>query len=58
MPYAIIRPCALTEEPAGADLIFDQGDNITVCFSIISQVLLLKLKYLTGGFYKQHLLWN
>ncbi|XP_041025245.1 protein HIGH CHLOROPHYLL FLUORESCENCE PHENOTYPE 173, chloroplastic isoform X2 [Juglans microcarpa x Juglans regia] len=29
MPYAIIRPCALTEEPAGADLIFDQGDNIT-----------------------------
>ncbi|KAK9150609.1 hypothetical protein Syun_008918 [Stephania yunnanensis] len=29
MPYAIVRPCALTEEPAGADLIFDQGDNIT-----------------------------
>lgn len=28
--YAIVRPCALTEEPAGADLIFDQGDNITV----------------------------
>ncbi|XP_031504854.1 protein HIGH CHLOROPHYLL FLUORESCENCE PHENOTYPE 173, chloroplastic isoform X2 [Nymphaea colorata] len=28
-PYTIIRPCALTEEPAGADLIFDQGDNIT-----------------------------
>lgn len=27
--YAIVRPCALTEEPAGADLIFDQGDNIT-----------------------------
>lgn len=26
----IVRPCALTEEPAGADLIFDQGDNITV----------------------------
>lgn len=25
-----MRPCALTEEPAGADLIFDQGDNITV----------------------------
>lgn len=24
-----MRPCALTEEPAGADLIFDQGDNIT-----------------------------
>jgi len=29
MPYAIVRPCALTQEPAGADLIFDQGDNIT-----------------------------
>uniref|UniRef100_A0A2P2MDJ4 NADH:ubiquinone oxidoreductase intermediate-associated protein 30 domain-containing protein n=1 Tax=Rhizophora mucronata TaxID=61149 RepID=A0A2P2MDJ4_RHIMU len=29
MPFAIVRPCALTEEPAGADLIFDQGDNIT-----------------------------
>lgn len=30
IPYTIVRPCALTEEPAGADLIFDQGDNITV----------------------------
>ncbi|CAI9760153.1 unnamed protein product [Fraxinus pennsylvanica] len=29
VPYTIIRPCALTEEPAGAELIFDQGDNIT-----------------------------
>ncbi|CAI9087220.1 OLC1v1021240C1 [Oldenlandia corymbosa var. corymbosa] len=29
VPYSIVRPCALTEEPAGADLIFDQGDNIT-----------------------------
>ncbi|KAG0499321.1 hypothetical protein HPP92_003619 [Vanilla planifolia] len=29
IPYAIVRPCALTEEPAGAELIFDQGDNIT-----------------------------
>lgn len=29
IPYTIIRPCALTEEPAGADLIFEQGDNIT-----------------------------
>ncbi|XP_020689800.1 uncharacterized protein LOC110104866 isoform X3 [Dendrobium catenatum] len=29
IPYSIIRPCALTEEPAGADVIFDQGDNIT-----------------------------
>ncbi|CAL2274298.1 unnamed protein product [Prunus armeniaca] len=29
IPYTIVRPCALTEEPAGANLIFDQGDNIT-----------------------------
>ncbi|XP_020417242.1 uncharacterized protein LOC109948509 [Prunus persica] len=29
IPYTIVRPCALTEELAGADLIFDQGDNIT-----------------------------
>ncbi|KAM0944657.1 putative complex I intermediate-associated protein 30 [Dioscorea sansibarensis] len=29
LPYTIVRPCALTEEPAWADLIFDQGDNIT-----------------------------
>lgn len=32
IPYTIVRPCALTEEPAGADLIFDQGDNIMVCY--------------------------
>ncbi|MCO5568177.1 hypothetical protein L7F22_021873 [Adiantum nelumboides] len=29
VPFTVIRPCALTEEPAGADLIFEQGDNIT-----------------------------
>lgn len=29
IPFTVVRPCALTEEPAGADLIFDQGDNIT-----------------------------
>ncbi|KAI5341344.1 hypothetical protein L3X38_020618 [Prunus dulcis] len=29
LPYTIVGPCALTEEPAGANLIFDQGDNIT-----------------------------
>lgn len=29
IPYAVIRPCALTEEPAGAELEFAQGDNIT-----------------------------
>ena len=27
-PYAIVRPCALTEEPAGAELVVDQGDNL------------------------------
>ncbi|CAL8165914.1 unnamed protein product [Prunus armeniaca] len=30
IPYTIVRPCALTEELAGADLIFNQGDNIMV----------------------------
>jgi len=39
IPYTIVRPCALTEEPAGADLIFDQGDNITVCIG--STVILI-----------------
>jgi uncharacterized protein YbjT (DUF2867 family) len=28
LPYTIIRPCAMTEEPGGKALIFDQGDNI------------------------------
>lgn len=28
VPYTIIRPCALTEEPGIQPLIFDQGDNI------------------------------
>ncbi|MEZ2303512.1 MAG: CIA30 family protein [Microcoleus sp.] len=28
IPYTVIRPCALTEEPGGKALIFDQGDNI------------------------------
>lgn len=37
VPYTIVRPCALTEEPAGAELIFDQGDNITVLgFTIVN----------------------
>jgi hypothetical protein len=28
IPYTIVCPCALTEEPAGVELIFEQGDNI------------------------------
>ena len=28
VPYSVIRPCALTEEPAGAELVLDQGDTI------------------------------
>ena len=28
LPYTIIRPCALTEEPGGKSLIVDQGDTI------------------------------
>jgi hypothetical protein len=30
LPFAIVRPCALTEEPAGAPLEIDQGDVIKV----------------------------
>src|SRR6476469_9159386 len=28
IPYTVVRPCALTEEPGGKALIFEQGDNI------------------------------
>lgn len=28
VPYSILRPCALTEEPRGAPLVLDQGDEI------------------------------
>lgn len=28
IPYTIVRPCALTEEPGGEELIFAQGDII------------------------------
>lgn len=28
IPYAIVRPCALTEEPGGQQLRFDQGDTL------------------------------
>merc|ERR1712070_356310 len=28
LPYTIIRPCALTEEPRGMPIIVEQGDNI------------------------------
>ena len=28
VPFAIVRPVALTEEPAGAELQLDQGDTI------------------------------
>lgn len=28
IPYTIVRPCALTEEPGGKQLVFEQGDNI------------------------------
>lgn len=28
IPYTIVRPCALTEEPGGKRLIVDQGDNL------------------------------
>ena len=28
IPYTVVRPCALTEEPGGKALILEQGDNI------------------------------
>lgn len=31
VPFAVVRPVALTEEPAGAELQLDQGDTIKVC---------------------------
>jgi hypothetical protein len=31
VPAVVVRPCALTEEPAGAPLELDQGDVIKVC---------------------------
>ena len=30
VPFAVVRPTALTEEPAGAELQIDQGDTIKV----------------------------
>lgn len=30
VPFAVVRPCALTEEPAGAELVISQGDDIKV----------------------------
>lgn len=30
VPFAVVRPTALTEEDAGAELQFDQGDTIKV----------------------------
>lgn len=30
VPYAVLRPCALTEEPAGAELVISQGDTVKV----------------------------
>ena len=30
VPFAVVRPVALTEEPAGAELQLDQGDTIKV----------------------------
>ena len=30
VPMAVVRPCALTEEPAGMPIVLDQGDVIKV----------------------------
>ncbi|CAM6098928.1 unnamed protein product [Calypogeia fissa] len=44
IPYTIIRPVALTEEPAGADLIFEQGDNITIAREEVARIVVAALK--------------
>ena len=36
VPFAVVRPVALTEEPAGADLQLDQGDTIKVELPVAS----------------------
>lgn len=45
VPYAIVRPCALTEEPAGADLVISQGDTIKVPLLCISTWLCSSLSH-------------
>ncbi|KAL5583635.1 hypothetical protein UlMin_016077 [Ulmus minor] len=59
IPYAIVRPCALTEEPTGANLIFDQGDNITgkisrkevgcICIAALASPYALDKTFETNG---------
>jgi hypothetical protein len=39
VPAAIVRPCALTEEPAGAPVQLDQGDTIKVCACVCACVV-------------------
>ncbi|KAI5320379.1 hypothetical protein L3X38_040087 [Prunus dulcis] len=50
IPYTIVRPCALTEEPAGANLIFDQGDNITISREEVAHICVgaLESPYASG----------
>lgn len=47
IPYTIIRPCALTEEAGGKELIFAQGDNIKgkVSREDIAELCLQALNY-------------
>lgn len=39
VPFAVVRPTALTEEDAGAELQFDQGDTIKVATRLASLLL-------------------
>jgi uncharacterized protein YbjT (DUF2867 family) len=47
IPYTIIRPCGLTAEPGGKELILAQGDNITgkVSREDVAELCLQALKY-------------
>lgn len=55
IPFTIIRPCALTEEPGGKELIVEQGDNIKgkisrediakLCVQVLEQPLACNLTF-------------
>ncbi len=44
VPFAVVRPTALTEEPAGAELQVDQGDTIKVRQQCSSQSIAVDVR--------------
>lgn len=47
VPFAIVRPCALTEEPGGMPISLSQGDTIKVCTERHLVILTLKIMSIT-----------